>query len=111
VQLVRRLANLGIAAEVERYPGEMAMVPSMQAARALTVGLVSAGVLVGAVLVIPAGPASAAAPANIPAVEEPAPPSPPDPMPQIEGPANQAPANQAPPVRHRRPLDDPSIHR
>jgi hypothetical protein len=106
-----RLANLGIAAEVERYPGEMAMVPSMQAARALTVGLVSAGVLVGVVLGCPAGPAWASRHFDLPAFEEPAPPSPPDPMPQIEGPANQAPANQAPTVRHRRPLDDPSIHR
>jgi hypothetical protein len=85
----------------------MAMVPSIQAARALTVGLVSAGVLVGVVLGCPAGPASAAAPANIQAVEDPAPPPPTDPAPNIDTPTNQGPANQSPPVHHRRHVGDP----
>jgi hypothetical protein len=89
----------------------MATLRSMQSARALTVGLVSAGVLAGAMLVGPTGTASASRHFDFPAVEEPAPPSPPGPMPEIEGPANQGPATQAPPVRHRRPLDDPSVHR
>jgi hypothetical protein len=59
----------------------------------------------------PAGTASAAAPANIPMVEEPAPAPPTVPIPDAEGPATQGPANHAPPMRHRRPLDDPAIHR
>ena len=95
----------------QRYSGEMATLRSMQSARALTVGLVSAGVLAGAMLVGPTGTASASTHFDFPALEDPAPPSPPGPMPEIAGPANQGPANQAPPVRHRRPLDDPSIHR
>jgi hypothetical protein len=94
-----------------RYSGEMATLRSMQSGRALTVGLVSAGVLAGAMLVGPAGTASASRHFDFPAFEEPAPPSPPGPMPEIEGPANQGPANQAPRVRHRRPLDDPSVHK
>jgi hypothetical protein len=94
-------------AEVERYPGEMAMLRSMQSARALTVGLVSAGVLAGAMLVGPAGTASASALADIPAFEEPAPSPPTDPIPETEGPANQGPGNQTPPVHNRRHRGDP----
>jgi hypothetical protein len=85
----------------------MATLRSMQSARALTVGLVSAGVLAGAMLVGPAGPASASALANIPAFEEPAPSPPTDPIPDAEGPANHAPGNQMPPVQHRRHRGDP----
>src|SRR3984957_19421627 len=107
----RRCANPRKVAKVERYSREMATLRSMQSVRALTVGLVSAGVLAGAMLVGPAGTASASRHFDFPAFEEPAPPSPPVPMPETAGPANQGPANQAPPVRHRRPLDDPSVHR
>jgi hypothetical protein len=85
----------------------MATLRSMQSARALTVGLVSAGVLAGAMLVGPTGTASASALANIPAFEEPAPSPPTDPIPDAERPANQGPGNQTPPVRHRRHLGDP----
>jgi hypothetical protein len=109
--LGRECANPRKVAKVERYSGEMATLRSMQSARALTVGLVSAGLLTGAVLVGPAGTASASALANIPVFEEPAPSPPTDPIPDAEGPANPGPAKQAPPVRHRRPLDDPSVHR
>jgi hypothetical protein len=94
--------------QVERYSWEMATLRSMHSARALTVGLVSAGVIAGAILVGPAGTASASA---LAAFEEPAPSPPTVPVPDAEAPANQGPANQAPPVRHRRPLDDPAIHR
>jgi hypothetical protein len=85
----------------------MATLRSMQSARALTVGLVSAGVLAGAMLVGPAGTASASALANIPAFEEPAPSPPTDPVSDAEGPANQGPGNQTPPVHHRRHRGDP----
>jgi hypothetical protein len=95
----------------------MATLHSMPFVRAGAVGLVGAGVLTGAMLVGPApsancaGPATASLGFDFPAFEEPAPPSPPDPLPAIEGPASKGPANQAPPVRHRRPLDDPSVRR
>ena len=67
----------------------MATLRSIQSGRALTVGLVSAGVLAGAMLMGPAGTASASALANIPAFEEPAPPPPTDPIPGAEGPADR----------------------
>ena len=90
----------------------MATLRSMQSARAWTVGLVSAGVLASAMLVGPAGTASASALADIPAFEEPTPSPPTDPVPDAEGPANQGPANQGPgnqtpPVHHRRHRGDP----
>ena len=89
----------------------MATLPHKQAVRALTVGLVSAGVLAGAMLVGPAGTASASALANIPVFEDPAPVPPTDPILDAQVPPNQGPANQSPPVHRRRPLDDPGIHR
>jgi hypothetical protein len=79
----------------------MATLRLVQSARALTVGLVSAGVLVGAMLVGPAGTASASALANVPTFEEPAPSPPTDPIPDAETPAHQGPGNQMPPVHHR----------
>ena len=85
----------------------MATLRSMQSARALTVGLVSAGVLGGAMLVGPTGTAWASALSEIPAFEEPAPSPPTDPIPDAEGPANHAPGNQMPPVQHRRHRGDP----
>jgi hypothetical protein len=83
----------------------MATLRSMQLARALIVGLVSAGVLAGAMLVGPGGTASASA---LAAFEEPAPSPPTVPDPDAERPANRGPGDQAPPVRHHRPLDDPA---
>ncbi|MFZ1162927.1 hypothetical protein [Mycobacterium sp.] len=91
----------------------MATLPSMPFARALTVGLVGAGVLAGAMFAglappeKPAGPAWASG--LVPVIEEPAPPPPPDPMPGAEGPVNQGPANPAPPVRHRRHIDSDPV--
>jgi hypothetical protein len=110
VQLERRRANFGNIADAEHYCGEMATLHSMPFARALTVSLVGAGVLTGAMLVgpaamgKPAGSASASTP--VLAIEEPAPPLPPDPIPGAEGP-NQGHANQAPPVHHHRHIGDP----
>jgi hypothetical protein len=98
----------GTVTEVEDYPGQMATLRSMRPARALTVGLVSAGVLAGTMLAGPAGPASASALANIPVFEDPAPTPPTDPAPKIDTPANQGPTNyEAPQTRHHRHIGDP----
>jgi hypothetical protein len=85
----------------------MATLRSMRSARAVTAGLVSAGVLAGAMLVGPTGTASASALANIPAFEEPAPSPPTDPISDAQGPANQGPGKQTPPVQHHRHRGDP----